>query len=461
MRIWRHAGGVTRWVAALAVVAPVSLGAAAAAGPAPIETTASVPPTAASASDAIDLRRKELGGIETDLSAAEAERRRIVGDIEQLRTDRVRLNAALIDTTRHVRDADEKAAAIEERLSTMTASQAAIRQSLEARRGVLAEVLASLQRMGRKPPPALLASPDDMLRTIRTSMLLGALLPELREQAEALAGDLAELARLRQSIGTERDALAAQVTALSAEKLRLAALVEARQTAQANAEASLGSEQGRTAELAGKAASLKDLIARMESDVAAARRAGDAARNADVERKRLAEADADSVRQRVAAGPFRDPARLAPAVDFPATKGLLNLPVAGRLVKAFGGADGFGGTERGLSLATRTQAVVSAPADGWVAFSGPYRSYGQILILNVGGGYHVVLAGMTSVTVAPGQFVLAGEPVAIMGDGSVKTAAAIALGAADPVLYVEFRKDGAAVDPSPWWVRTELEKVRG
>ncbi len=63
--------------------------------------------------------------------------------------------------------------------------------------------------------------------------------------------------------------------------------------------------------------------------------------------------------------------------------------------------------------------------------------------------------------VTPGQFVLAGEPVGIMGDGSVKTAAAIALGAAQPILYVEFRKDGAAIDPSPWWAKAELEKVRG
>ena len=94
-------------------------------------------------------------------------------------------------------------------------------------------------------------------------------------------------------------------------------------------------------------------------------------------------------------------------------------------------------------------------------FSGPYRSYGQLLILSAGGGYHVVLAGMERINVEVGQFVLAGEPVGIMGDGSARTAAAIAIGAARPVLYVEFRKDGAAIDPGPWWVRSEMEKARG
>lgn len=406
-------------------------------------------------------QRQELGGVQSSLLESEAARRKLVDDIESIRTDRVRLNAALIDATARVHDDEAKAAAIEARLATMTGSQDAIAQSLEARRDVLAQVLAALQRMGRKPPPALLVGPDDILAAIRTSMLLGAVLPELRGQAEALTSDLADLKRLRQSIAGERDALRGELAGLTAEQQRLDALVAARQSAQAAVEAALGTERGRAADLAQKASTLKDLIARMEGDIASARRAGDAARSADEDRRRMAEADADSVRQRVAAGPFRDPARLAPAVDFADAKAMLSFPATGRVVKAYGSADEFGGTEKGLSLATRPQAVVSAPADGWVAFSGPYRSYGKILILNAGNSYYIVLAGMASVDVAPGQFVLAGEPVATMGDGSVRTAAAIALGAAEPILYVEFRKDGTAIDPTPWWAKAELEKVRG
>lgn len=421
-----------------------------------------LPATSPSPNDGgLAAQRQELAGVQSSLLESEADRRKLVDDIEAIRTDRVRLNAALIEATRHVHDDEGKAAAIEARLATMTDSQEAIGQSLQARRGLLAEVLASLQRMGRKPPPALLVGPDDILAAIRTSMLLGAVLPELRGQAEALASDLAELRRLRQSIGGERDALKGELAGLTTEQRRLDALVAARQSAQAAVEATLGTERGHAADLAQKAASLKDLIARMEGDIASARRAGDAARSADEDRQRMAEADADSVRQRVAAGPFRDPARLAPAVDFADAKAMLSFPATGHVVKAYGSADEFGGTEKGLSLATRPKAVVSAPADGWVAFSGPYRSYGKILILNAGNAYYIVLAGMASVDVAPGQFVLAGEPVATMGDGSIRTAAAIALGAAEPILYVEFRKDGTAIDPTPWWAKAELEKVRG
>jgi len=122
-------------------------------------------------------------------------------------------------------------------------------------------------------------------------------------------------------------------------------------------------------------------------------------------------------------------------------------------------ADDFGGNEKGLSIAARPGALVASPSDGWIAFSGPYRTYGQLLIINAGDGYYVVLAGMERINVVVGQFVLAGEPVASMGDASGKTAATIAIGAAQPILYVEFRKDGAAIDPGPWWAKQE--KVRG
>ena len=418
------------------------------------------PGTSAEA-DGLDAQRRASETASAAAAAADRDRRRAEADLESIRADRIRLNAALLDTTARVRDAEARAEATEGRLDLLNGSSDAIRQSLQARRGAIAEILAALQRMGLHPLPALLASPDDVLRAIRTSMLLGAVVPEMRAAAESLASDLAELTRLRAAILEQRRALSSEVASLGAERVRLAALVAARQSAQAGAEGTLDAERARSADLARQATGLKDLVTRLESDIASARRAADAARAADEARRRAAEADAASVEARAAATTTRDPARLAPAVAFADSKGQLTLPVAGRAIKSFGAADSYGGQERGLSLATRPGALVTAPSDGWVSFAGPYRSYGQLLIVNCGNGYYVVLAGLARVDVVPGQFVLMGEPLGAMGDGSVRTAAAIALGAAQPVLYVEFRKDGAAIDPSPWWAKAELEKVRG
>ena len=136
------------------------------------------------------------------------------------------------------------------------------------------------------------------------------------------------------------------------------------------------------------------------------------------------------------------------------------MPVNGVKIRDFGASDGVGGTQKGLSIAARPGAQITAPCDGWVVYAGAFRSYGQLLILNAGGGYHVLLAGMERISVDLGQFVLTGEPVAVMGGGS-QVSAAVATRSKQPVLYVEFRKDGTPIDPSPWWATNEGEKVRG
>ena len=139
---------------------------------------------------------------------------------------------------------------------------------------------------------------------------------------------------------------------------------------------------------------------------------------------------------------------------------MLPLPVNGAQIREFGASDGLGGTEKGVSIAARPGGQITAPCDGWVVYAGPFRNYGQLLILNAGGGYHVLLAGMERISVDLGQFVVTGEPVAVMGSGAHITAAK-AGGTSQPVLYVEFRKDGIPVDPGPWWAANEGQKVRG
>ena len=111
-------------------------------------------------------------------------------------------------------------------------------------------------------------------------------------------------------------------------------------------------------------------------------------------------------------------------------------------------------------MATKPGAQVTTPCDGWVVYAGPFRSYGQLSILNAGGGYHVLIAGMERISVNIGQFVLTGEPVATMGTTS-QVASIFAPNVSQPVLYVEFRKDGTPIDPGPWWASREGEKVRG
>jgi septal ring factor EnvC (AmiA/AmiB activator) len=401
-----------------------------------------------------EKRQNDLKVLEEAMNANVAAQKRLESEIEDIKTDRARLNATLIETAGRVRNTEDRISGLEQRLQTLTASEAAIRRSLEGRRGVIVEVFAALQRMGRRPPPAVLVRPEDMLEAVRASIMLGAVLPELRVEAEILATDLAELVRLKEAIATDRLTLNTELVALNGEQQRLSALMEARQSRITEVERSMGAERDKAAALARQAGTLKELIDRMEAELSGAKRAAEEARKA-------AEAQEREAKERFAQAAFRDPARLAPKIPFSEARGLLPRPVSGDTALEFGSADGYGGTTRGISITTRSKAAVVSPADGWVAFAGPFRSYGRLLIINAGGGYYVLLAGMDQINVDVGQFVLAGEPVATMGDTPLMSLTGSAIEKNNPVLYVEFRKDGGSIDPGPWWAKSQSEKVRG
>ena len=409
-------------------------------------------PTAQSNNSVTVAPEAQKGARQEELDKVQAEQKRnaeltakLKAELDAIGEDRRKLNTMLLGSAASIRELEGRQTAAEGRLASLQASEDTVRRSLSSRRAVIAEVLAALQRLGRRPPPALMVSPEDALQSVRTAILLGAVLPDMKTEVDTLLADLAELVRLRSEIAAERDTLGRDLAALSQERIRMTVLVAERQRKQSETEKALDAERARSMQLARQADNLKELIGRIEQEIASAARAAAAARGTTDSKSSFAA--------------LNDPGRLSPAIAFASARKTLPLPLNGIKIRDFGMPDGLGGSEKGLSLASRASAQVTAPCDGWVVYAGPFRSYGQLLILNAGGGYHVLLAGMERISVDPGQFVLTGEPVAVMGGGP-QSAAAVATGSSQPVLYIEFRKDGSPVDPSPWWA-SDSEKVRG
>jgi len=411
----------------------------------------STPQTTASSPDAIKQREQELEAARTQQKGAAELQQRLRADVAAIGQDRSKLNAQLIGIAAQVRGIETRIGDAEARLRPLDTREQQIRGSLDSRRAEIVEVLAALQRAGRRAPPALLVRPEDALQSLRTAMLLGSVVPELRARAEQLAGNLSELVALRKTIASERDRLAADRDKLGDDQARLAALVDERQRKQSAVEKDMEAEGARAVALSRQVDSLQGLIGKMEQDLKSA---------AKVAATASLQGAPATLNGKPNLGALKDPARLSPAIAFVSAKGLFALPVNGVKIREFGGSDGSGGVEKGISLATRAGAQVTTPCDGWVVYAGPFRSYGQLLILNAGGGYHVLIAGMERISVNIGQFVLTGEPVATMGTTS-QVASILATNASQPVLYIEFRKDGTPIDPGPWWAASEGEKVRG
>ncbi|MCZ8186292.1 MAG: peptidoglycan DD-metalloendopeptidase family protein [Beijerinckiaceae bacterium] len=446
---------------------------------------AQAPPPAGEAKPSAD----QLRGVETEIEKSGFEQRRLAYEIENLSTEAQKLRQSMIEVARRIQDSEQALAEQQQKLDGLTRQEQTLRRSLQSRERVTAEVLAAMQRIGRKPPPALLVAPEDVLSAMRAAILLGGVLPDMRDEALILVADLKTLSELRRQNAELVDQMRDRRDRLTVERTRLAGLVETRQSQLSVSQAQLDSEKQRVAVLTREARSLRDLIARNENDMLGDPRAVEIARRAPAPPR----SGQQVATLRPEAG--REAPRLQPRQGFAERRGQMALPASGIVARAFGAPDGLGGTERGITIASNPGAVVTAPADGWVHFAAPYRGYGQLLIINGGNGYHVVLAGMERLAVEMGQFVLAGEPVGFLpagrdgsatrgdgqgpplatGPGNAQSPAAVpngaasggspgaggSLGASGPALYVEFRKDGSPVDPSPFWSTQSAEKARG
>jgi len=404
-----------------------------------------------------------LNSINQKLAVSEEKKAALKKEIALLNKDRSRISKELIETARRTRKIEDRLGQIEVRFTALQEQELSVKRSLHDRRDVLARVLAALQRMGRNPPPALLVRPEDALASVRSAVLLGAVVPEMRAETDILIADLNELKRLRGEISNERTKHAASLKALAEDNTRLSLLVDEKLKLEGKSREALKTQNEEARILGQKATSLKQLIASLNARISKVDIAAAEARKVD-EVRRKAEEDRISVaRNKIGNTPSIGRGNIAairPLLSFEQAKGRLQLPVSGVEVLSFGEKTTTGSSSKGALMATRANALVISPLDAKVVYAGPFRSYGQLLILDAGSHVHIVFAGMARINVGIGQIVLAGEPVAKMGSTRIASVAAVDMVSSRPMLYIEFRKDGKSFDPAPWWAESSMKRSK-
>ncbi|MEM9999987.1 MAG: peptidoglycan DD-metalloendopeptidase family protein [Pseudomonadota bacterium] len=429
--------------------------------------------------DQVGENRAQLREILRERGLADARIVELSAEIDQIKKDRASITAALIAAAKAEQKLAGEVLQLQDQITQLGSQVADITASLWERRELLAEVLAALQRMGLNPPPAILVQPEDALASVRSSILLASVVPEMRQQASILQSDLRRLASLRATAVEENTRLSETREEQAAEQARLELLVLEKRRLEADRQKTLDERRARSEQLAARAETLENLIqnlqneadqlkeeakryqrelkARLEREEAerlAALRREEADRQATIaeneRRQREAQAALEKARQR-AADLAAAPQIMTPSQPFSTLKDNLPKPVVGITITAYGAEDGLGNLAQGDTIETLPNTIVTAPADGTVLYAGPFRAYGNLLILDAGENYHIVLAGMDRIDVSQGQFVVAGEPVGIMGSVRLASVSAAAATGDKPTLYVELRKDSKPVDTGLWW----------
>lgn len=399
--------------------------------------------------------RKRLEADKGRLDATQKRSKELQAELDKIAAERQRINARLLETGKLIHQSEAQLTLIESRLGELEAQERHLKGTLEQRHGAISALLAAMQRMGRNPPPVMITQREDALSMVRSAMLLATAFPTLREQAVALAEQLKDLARVMGSIRTEGEKLKAETARLADARVRLAALQETKRQSLTERKAELDSVRDAASKISKNVEDLSDLISRLDKEV------GERTGLGPYE-KEIAAAPAGREAAVVLAPSGKSVAmstgRIEPSMPFAEAKGKLQLPAQGQRVLAFGEKTQFGTLSKGLALQTRYGGQVLSPADGWVVYAGEFRAYGQLLIINGGAGYHILLAGLSQIDVQAGQFVLMGEPVGVMG-AAIKPSQASSQDSG-PVLYIELRKDGRPIDPDPWWSEAS-RKVQG
>ncbi|MBJ3786424.1 murein hydrolase activator EnvC family protein [Devosia sediminis] len=406
-----------------------------AAAPAATETPALEPADR----NAIDLEE-----VEASLTLSRERIDALKAEIAAMEGDTAQQNAALIAAAQRVKLAEIEVADVEERISDLIVRELEVRGRLDGADSEIANVLAALERISLNPPPALIVDPDDALGSARGAMLMAAILPQLKQKADTVAADLSALTEIKLAALAEEATLKANYEVLEEEQLRIATLIAARKQGVNQMSAELLAEEAAALDLAERATSLRELIGALSE------RAANGAATAPVADPTLPQLSPEAIQLALA-----DTARTLPAVPFPLARGYLAMPANGVTVVDYGANDGRGGLAQGQSIMTRADAQVVAPADGWVLYKGPYLNYGQIVILNTGGGYTALLAGLDTITADIGQFVQLGEPLGTMGSRTIGRTVTTNAGNEQPTLYIELRQNNEPFDPAGWWANNE------
>ncbi|MEM9013610.1 MAG: peptidoglycan DD-metalloendopeptidase family protein [Pseudomonadota bacterium] len=352
------------------------------------------------------------------------------------------LRNRLIETANTIQEAEAEIIALEASIEKLGAERAGAVADLDAESNTLSDLLAALQSLERSQPPALLVSPEDANKAARTAMLLATAAPEVEARAQEVRESIELLNSLTAELSAEQTRYSDQKLELTARRTVLLELVEAKEGERDVAERLAAAAQKETARLAARATTLRDVVRRLEKLAYTVVPRIKPPRGDSSDRTltaNIAEAPRKSVRPETAA-PFATAKRFADA------RGALRPPVTGRLTGQYRASRPDGGRFEGLRFAVSDEAIVTAPFEGRVVFARDWQPVGNLIVLDVGGGFHVLLMGVGSILVEESQRVAAGEPVAQMIGGGAE-------------LDLEIRKNGEPMNPSLWLSRKSIDEM--
>jgi septal ring factor EnvC (AmiA/AmiB activator) len=355
-----------------------------------------------------------------DIREAKQKQQQLAEENKRLEAELNELQSRLVQSAAKVQDAENSLSGYEDKLRILNEQLGEKTKALAVRKKDLDVLVQAAVRLSRTPPEAVILMPGETHQTMIAADVLKMTSESIRKEMDSISLQMEELEKLKGKVAKSRSEVGSQETVLNNTRVKLQTEVAERRALLEKLGREQEEQESRIAQLGKKAADLQELMA----SIAKEEEAEKAAAKSGV----LLKPDEPPVKGK--RGSLR---------SFSSAKGKIRPPVAGRVVQLFGATQASNDTNRGVVIATRPQAQVTAAFDGEVVFSGPFLNYGRMVILRHRDDFHTLVAGLAKIDVKVGQFLLEGEPIGAMGSGG-----------ANNRLYFELRKNSQPIDPAPW-----------
>lgn len=379
------------------------------------------------------VSKDDLKKVEQEVLQQSIEHKKLQAQAIQINLELSTVGREMIKTAKQIQNNEEKLSLMEKQLSLLEKDLKEAQNGFDKEDENLIKTLTALQNLALKPTESLLVQPLSPVDIIRSAMILRETVPYLENSANNIREKLKDIASKKSRIEKQISEISKQKIVMQAEHERMRSLVQRKNQLRNSVEIKSEQTKKNMDKLASQAQDLRDLLGKIEKQRREKERLEAERRRKEEERRKLEEKQSDDLIK------SNQAAITNIASGFAKAKGSLPMPARGEIITHYGEQKVKGVTSKGITIATRGQAQVIAPFDGSVIFAGPFRGYGNMIIVEHSDGYLSLMSGLGSIDVELGQLLLAGEPLGQMPKQ----------GAAE--LYVEIRKDNQPINPTAWF----------
>jgi len=394
--------------------------------------------------------RQDLENIQKQVEQKSLEHKQLQQQAQKINQEVTQISRQVVQRAKQIQAIEDKTSEMENELLKLQKELKEAEEAFIAEDENLIKTLYALQSLALKPTEALFVQPLTPVEIIRSAMLLRETVPFLAEEASQIREKLHAIANKKERIEAQVIKITDSKERLEKEHQQMKTMMVKKSETRKQIESKSAETEKKIKQLAGQAKDIKELLTKLESERVAREKLE--RERLEQERRIREQARLERMRQ----GYQNDEPEQTQSDDlinydpefiknigrnFAKAKGKLSRPARGPIITAYGQETAKGVTSKGIDIKTRREAQVISPFDGSVIFAGPFRGYGRIIIIEHGGGYMSLLAGLGQIDTEVGQMLLAGEPIGQMPDDD------------EAKLYVELRKDSKTVDPIAWMAK--------